>query len=120
MEVKRGDTFIEGIDVIIRRDLDKHKSLLERDNMNILAFEEARNSEIQRKRFYVGQKGKRNFNDEAMDTAITQMRVNIEHLSGRIKITKELRAQNTQIVDTLTKQLDEYYKMLKEVVKIAN
>jgi len=105
----RGTVFIEGIDVIIRRDLDKHKSLLNRNNMDILAFESAVGTEINRKRFYKKQKGKRNYNDEAMDIAITQMTVNITQLSNRVKIAKELRIQNTHIVDTLTKQLDEYY-----------
>jgi len=109
----RGEILIEGIDVIIRRDLDKHKSLLERDNLNIQAFENSIASEIQRKKYYVKNKGQRNYSDDAMDKAIEQMRINITHLGDRLKITKQLRIQNTQIVDTLTVQLDEYYKQLK-------
>jgi hypothetical protein len=108
----RGDILIEGIDVIIKRDLDKHKSLLEKNNMDIQAFETARTGEIGRKRYYNNQKGKRNYDDDAMDKAIEQMAINIAHLSDRIKITKELRKQNTQIVDTLTPQLAQYYKDL--------
>ena len=57
MAVKRGDTFIEGIDVIIRRDLDKHKALLDMNNINILTFTTSRDNEINRKRFYGDQKG---------------------------------------------------------------
>lgn len=109
----RGDIFIEGIDVIIERDLNKHKSLLEKNNMDIQAMEHAISSEIQRKKYYNKQKGKRNYNDEAMDTAMEQMRVNISHLGNKLKVTKELRIQNTQIVDTLTPQLAQYYKDLK-------
>jgi hypothetical protein len=109
----RGTIFIEGIDVIIRRDLDKHKSLLEKNNMDIQAFENAINSEIQRKKFYVKQKGQKKYDDTAMDVAIEQMRINITHLGDRLKITKELRRQNTQIVDTLTPQLVQYYVDLK-------
>ena len=109
MKAIRGTTFIEGIDVIIKRDLDKHKSLLNNNNLDIQAFENARDTEIKRKRFYNEQKGKRNYDDDAMDKAINQMAINITHLSDRIKITKELRQQNTHIVDTLTEQLEQYY-----------
>ena len=112
MEAKRGTVFVEGINVIIKRDLDKHKSLLERDILNINHFQETRNSEIQRKKFYAEQKGKRNYDDAKMDEAILQMNKNIAHLSARIDITRKLKEQNTLIVDTLTKQLEQYYKDL--------
>jgi hypothetical protein len=116
MAVKRGDTFVEGIDVIIRRDLDKHKALLNMNNINIQNFEAARNSEIGRKRFYGEQKGKRNYSDDAMDTAIRQMNTNIGKFERDIKLTKDQRELNTRIVDTLTVQLKAYDVGYKEMV----
>lgn len=113
MVANRGDIFVEGIDVIIKRDLNKHKSLLDKNNIDIQVLQVGRNNEINRKRYYRGQKGKRKFNDNAMEIAIAQMRVNIRQFSDRITITQEQKKQNTIIVDTLTKQLDDYYKSLK-------
>ena len=111
--IERGDIFVEGIDVIIRRDLDKHKAILEMNVMDIQAFQKSRSSEIERKRFYGEQKGKRRYRDDAMDEAIEQMNKNIGHLSIRIKFAEELRDQNTIIVDTLTKQLEDYNKGIR-------
>ena len=108
MTTERGDIFVEGIDVIIRRDLEKHKALLEQNNLDIQSFQQARSSEISRKRFYGEQKGKRNYRDADMDIAIEQMNKNIGHLSIRIKVAEDLRKHNTVIVDTLTQQLKEY------------
>ena len=103
--IERGDIFVEGIDVIIRRDLDKHKAILEMNVMDIQAFQKSRSSEIE--------KGKRRYRDDAMDEAIEQMNKNIGHLSIRIKFAEELRDQNTIIVDTLTKQLEDYNKGIR-------
>lgn len=113
----RGDTFVKGIDVIIKRDLDKHKSLLEKNNLDIQAFQTAIASEIGRKRFYGEQKGNRRYRDEDMDRAIEQMNKNIAHLSIRIKLAEDLRVQNTLIVDTLTEQLKQYNLGMKELTK---
>ncbi len=115
MGVTRGDIVIEGIDIIIQRDLDKHKSLLEMNNLNIQSFEGARSNEINKKRFYGEQKGKRKYRDKDMDIAIEQMTKNINHLSRRITVTMELRKENTIIVDTLTEQLKQYYINLKKL-----
>lgn len=117
MAVKRGDTFIEGIDVIIRRDLDKHKALLDMNNINILTFTTSRDNEINRKRFYGDQKGKRRYQDEAMDIAIKQMNTNIGKFERDIKFTKEQKEMNTRIVDTLTEQLKEYEVAQKDYIK---
>ena len=120
MVAKRGDTFIEGIDVIIKRDLDKHQSLLDKNNMDIQSLTFARQGEIDRKRFYNEQKGKRKYKDDAMDKAISQMVVNIAHLSNQIFKTKEHRVQNAHIVDTLTAQLADYNKSLLSFYKSQN
>ena len=115
MVIQRGDTFIEGIDVIIRRDLDKHKALLEVNELSIQSLQAARSAEIRRKQFYGEQKGKRRYRDKDMDIAIEQMNKNIGHLSIRIKLTEDLREHNTHIVDTLTEQLENYNIMIREL-----
>lgn len=120
--IKRGDVFVEGIDIIIKRDLEKHIELLNNNNLDIQAFEVAVASEIGRKRSYGKQKkvtknGKLRYDPVAMDKAIVQMNVNIRHLSDRIKITKELRQHNTIIVDTLTAQLNDYNNGLRLLSK---
>jgi len=120
MVVERGDTFVEGIDVIIRRDLEKHKVLLDNNNLDIQAFQQARSGEIGRKRFYGEQKGKRKYRDADMDIAIEQMDKNIAHLSIRIKVTEDLKKENTIIVDTLTKQLEQYNIGIKELARRKN
>tara|TARA_R110000772_G_C13310328_1_gene440486 strand:+ start:3388 stop:3738 length:351 start_codon:yes stop_codon:yes gene_type:complete len=112
MVAKRGTVVVEGLDVIIKRDLDKHKFLLNKNNLDLQAIETARSHEISRKKFYTTQKGKRNYNDEAMEKAIAQMNDNIGLYSIQVKSIKESRTFNTNIVDTLTKQLEDYYKQL--------
>jgi hypothetical protein len=117
MTIERGDTFTEGIDIIIKRDLDKHKDLLEGNILSIQSLQRARSNEIARKRFYGEQKGKRRYRDDAMDKAIEQMNKNIGHLSIQIKLTEGRRDRNTFIVDTLTKQLEEYNNKVRELAK---
>ena len=111
----RGAIVIEGIDIIIKRDLDKHKALLEKNIIDIQAMNRARGSEIGRKRFYGEQKGKRRYQDDAMDAAIIQMSINITGYSRKILATEELKKFNTNIVDTLTQQLKDYNINLKKL-----
>jgi len=114
---KRGDIFIEGIDVIIRRDLDKHGALLEKNQLDIQALQRARSNEIDRKRFYGDQKGKRKYRDDAMDIAIKQMNTNIAGLSVKIKQAEDMKVENTIIVDALSKQLKDYDLGIREMAK---
>ena len=115
MEVNRGDIVIEGIDVIIQRDLDKHKSLLDKNNIDLQSIHAARSNEISRKKYYNSQKGKRNYSDDAMDTAIEQMRNNIARYSHQLDQLREDLKFNTNIVDTLTIQLDNYHKNIRKL-----
>jgi hypothetical protein len=115
MEASRGDIVIQGMDIIIKRDLDKHKSLLDKNNLDIQFLQDARSNEIKRRKFYNSQKGKRKYSDDAMDTAIEQMRLNIERYSSQLKGLNEQKDFNTNIVDTLTNQLNEYYKSLTKL-----
>ncbi len=115
MEANRGDIVIEGLDLIIIRDLDKHKALLERNIIELQAISAARSTEIERKKFYKTQIGERNYNDKAMAIAIGQMSVNITKYSSTIAGLQDAKAFNTNIVDTLTKQLAEYYVNIRKL-----
>jgi hypothetical protein len=100
--------FVDGLDVVIKRDLDKHKSLLEHAQADLLAFEQARSHEIQRKRVWKGHIGGGKFNDDALRRSIKDINQNINHFSRKIKTTKDRIAHHTRIVDTLAKQLKAY------------
>jgi len=111
----RGDIFVEGIDIIIRRDLDKHKALLEKNILDIQSIHGSRNGEIGRKNFYQEQKGKRKWKNDAMDTAIAQMNNNIARFTHQLLGLEKLKEDNTFIVDTLTQQLIDYNNGLSQL-----
>ena len=102
------EVFIEGIDVVIKLDLGKHKELLARTNAELLSFREARDHESARKRYYYRLIGGGEFNDEALRNSVKDIRVNIRHLSDKVKVAEEKVEHHTMIVDTLTGQLEDY------------
>ena len=102
------EIFIKGIDVVIKLDLGKHKELLARTQLELQAFNEAVVHESGRKRHYYRQIGKGKYNDEALQNSIKDIRINIRHLSDKVKLSKEKVEHHTLIVDTLTAQLKEY------------
>ena len=100
---------IEGIDAVIKRDLEKHQGLLERSKMEKLAFVQARSHEVQRKRAWRKHIGGGKFDDKALQQAIAQIAQNIAHLSAKAKLSDDAIDHHTLIVDTLTAQLEEYH-----------
>lgn len=102
------EVFIEGIDVVIRLDLGKHKELLAQTNIEILSFRESMNHESARKRYYYRLIGEGKFNDEALRNSVKDIRVNIRHLSDKVKLAEEKSKHHMLIVDTLTNQLEDY------------
>ncbi len=99
---------VEGMDEIIRRDLEKVKALLERKVMERLSFVEARSHEIKRKRYYNSLIGGGKYNDDSLRSSIKDIGINIRHLSDKVQVADEEIKFNTHIVDTLTRQLEEY------------
>lgn len=102
--------FIEGIDEIIRRDLEKHKALLEREQTNLLAYQESVAHAIEQKRHYRKLIGGGKYNDDALHNSIAQQKINVRHLQDKVKLTKEAIAHHALIVDTLSQQLKNYEK----------
>ena len=109
------DVVVEGMEQIIQRDLDKHRSLLESANRDLLAFRTARSHEVKRKRHYRDQIGKGKFNDEALEAARIQMAINIRHLSDKADLAERKIEHHAEIVEALTKQLKDQMAGLKRL-----
>jgi len=105
MAARQPTTVIEGMDDIIRRDLNKHKFLLEQTKLELGAYREARSHEIKRKRHYRSLLGGGKYDDEALQRSMNDIATNIRHLGDKAKLAEEKIAHHTLIVDTLTKQL---------------
>ena len=102
------EIFIEGIDVVIRLDLGKHKELLGQARADVVSFREAATHESGRKRHYYRQIGKGTFNDDALLASVTDIRINIRHLSDKAAQAVKKADHHTVIVETLTAQLKKY------------
>lgn len=102
------EIFIEGIDAVIKLDLDKHKELLAQTNADLASFRRAVLHESGRKRHYHRQIGKGKYNDESLQNSIKDIRINIRHLSDKVHLAEEKIEHHTLIVDTLTEQLEDY------------
>lgn len=101
------DVVIEGLEVVIERDLEKHKGILERSKQELLSWEQARGHEIARKKAWRKLVGGGKYDDDALRESIRQSNVNIRHLSDKVDAAKESITFETQIVDTLTRQLED-------------
>ena len=110
MEVDRlpPEIFIEGIDEVIKKDLGRHREILARTHLEKQAYQEAVTHESARKRHYYRQVGKGKYNDEALLRSVEDIRINIRHLSDKVKLSDKKIEHETLIVDTLTAQLKEY------------
>lgn len=111
MEVNRRtdpEVFLEGIDVVIKLDLGKHKELLIQSQADLDAFREAVLHESARKRHYFRLIGGEKYDDEALLRSVEDIRINIRHLSDKVKLSEEKIEHHKLIVDTLSAQLAEY------------
>lgn len=108
---------IEGIEVVIRRDLAKHRELRDRAQQDIQAFRAARIHEIKKKKFYVAHKDDKKYNKRAMSRAIKDININIRHWSDKVGLSEESLAHHTLIVDTLTEQLARQELDLKKLAR---
>jgi hypothetical protein len=105
---KDPEIFIEGIDVVIKLDLGKHKEILARTQTEKVSFQEARDHESARKRHYYRQIGQGKYDDDALLRSVKDIRINIRHLSDKVKLSDDKIEHETLIVDTLTAQLKDY------------
>lgn len=107
---------IEGLDVILKRDIEEHQGHLERSKLEKQKFVEARSHEIKRKRNWRGHIGGGKFDDEALEVALAQMVQNIAMWSDKVKLSDDAIAHHTHIVDTLSAQLEEHNATLAAIV----
>jgi hypothetical protein len=117
MEVKEPVVIIDGLEVIIKRDLEKHKLLLIRSKADLDAFRLALSHQIKKKKHYVFQVGGGKYSDAALWESIAMIGVDIRHISDKAKLAEEALAHHSLIVDTLTAQLAEQHKNLKILVE---
>ena len=102
--------FIEGIDVIIRRDLQKHKKLLEQAHREEEAYQQSHAQLIARKKHYRKLIGGGKFDDDALKRAMNGIAIDIRAMSDKIKLSKDAIEHHRLIVNTLTGQLADYEK----------
>lgn len=102
------EVFIEGIDVVIKLDLGKHKELLVQTQAELVSFNEARDHESARKRHYYRLIGGERYDDNALMRSVKDIRINIQHLSDKAKLAQDKIEHHTLIIDTLTAQLKKY------------
>ncbi len=102
------EVFIEGVDVIIRLDLGKHKELVVQSTTEKQSFLEAAAHESKRKRHYYRLIGGDKYDDDALKRSVKDIRQNIVHLTQKAKLSQDAIDHHTLIVDTLTEQLEQY------------
>lgn len=102
------EVFIEGIDVVIKLDLGKHKELLGQARADVESFREAATHESARKRHYHRLIGGGKYDDDALRSSVKDIRVNIRHLTDKAEQAVKKADHHTLIVDTLTTQLKDY------------
>lgn len=102
------EIFIEGVDVIIRLDLGKHKELLAQTTTEMHGFRDAATHESKRKRHYYRLIGGGKYDDDALERSVVQIRQNIVHLTRKAEAAADKIAHHSLIVDTLTEQLATY------------
>jgi len=103
---------IKGIEKVIKRDLEKHKILLERSTIEMLSFKEAVSHEVKKKKHYKTLIGEGKYNDDALRKSMDMIAVNIKHLSDKVKVSQDSIDHHRLIVDTLTKQLEDQNESL--------
>ena len=105
---------INGIKEIIERDLELHKSLLERTKMELLSFRDGRSHEIKKKKHYNKLIGGGKYDDDSLRTAMLDIATNIRHMSDKCDMSQEKIKHHQLIVDTLTEQLGDQNYMLAQ------
>lgn len=101
---------IEGLDSVIKLDLGKHQQLLAQAKLSAQAFREAVSHQVKRKKYYRSLIGGGKFDDKALKVSLGMIQIDIRAMSDKVKLALEEISHHTLIVDTLTEQLENYYK----------
>lgn len=119
MEANEPVIHIKGLRGIIQKDLDKHKSLLQRATVEMLSYKQAVSYQIKKKKYYKSLLGKGKYDDNALKESMKMINVDIRQISDKVKLSKDSIDHHKVIVDTLSDQLVEYNKNsdLVEILK---
>ena len=104
---------IDGLEKVIKKDLEKHKVLLTRSKLDLITFREAVAYQVKKKKHYKSLVGGGKFNDAALQGTMTTIGIDLRHMGDRVKLAEEAIAHHSLIVDTLTVQLADQNKKLK-------
>ena len=104
---------VDGMEKVIKKDLQRHKDILERTYREIISYREARSHEVKKKKHYNSLIGNSKYNDDALRESIKQININIQHFSNKVKLSQDKIDHETLIVDTLSAQLEEQERLLK-------
>lgn len=110
MEANEPKVVIRGIDKVIKRDLGKHKDLLQRAKLSLRSFRQATSHQVKKKKHYLSLIGEGKFNDDSLRESVNMINVDIRAMADKVKLAEEEISHHTLIVDTLTGQLKEYYE----------
>lgn len=119
MARKDPEIFIKGMDKIIKRDLEKHKGLLARSKLELDSYKLSRSQLIKRKKHYVSLINNSKYNDDSLQRSVEMIAIDIKQMSDKVKLSNDAIDHHTLIVDTLTKQLEEYYSLAERAANHA-
>lgn len=113
----RGQLVIEGMDVIIKRELDRHKMIISTLNKQIEVLKEQIDHLKQKKVAWANMIGQRRFNAEAMQKAIKGMEDQITNNSNDLAIKRQQLAYSMKQVTMYDEQMQNYYKGLADLAQ---
>jgi hypothetical protein len=113
MDRKEPIIVIEGIEEVIKKDLKKHQEILKRSKFELIAYRNARSHEIKKKKHYKNLIGGGKYNDDSLRESMNQIAINIRHMGDKVDLTEKAIKHHTEIVDTLTEQLENQMKGLR-------
>jgi len=96
--------------LVLKRDLGKHKALLERRTIEKQAFVKSRSLLIQRKKHYKSLIGGERYDDESLKKSTEMIGIDIVAMSNNIKLAQDAVDHHKMIVDDLTFKLTAYNK----------
>lgn len=104
---------IEGMEVVIKRDLQRHEGILMQAKRDYMRFREAVSYEVRKKRHYKNLVKQGKYKKEAMESAIGDININIRNMSDKAKLAEDKIKFEENIVATLRSNLEKQNQQLK-------
>lgn len=113
----RGQLVIEGMDVIIKRELDRHKMIISTLNKQIEVLKEQVDHLKQKKSAWANMIGQRRFRADSMQKAIKEMEDQITSNTNELGIKRQQLAYSMKQVTMYDEQMNEYYRGLADLAQ---